>query len=195
MELGEALQVSREVAEVLERLGVPYLVGGSLASSLHGIPRSTQDADLVAALKERHVRPLVVALAGAFYVDEERARDAVRRRASFNIIHLATMLKVDLFVLSDDPLARQEMARRQLFELIPGGPSIPVATAEDTVLQKLHWYRLGGEDSDRQWTDLLGVLKVQRGRLDLAYLQHGAAHLRVADLLERAMTEAGIAPA
>jgi hypothetical protein len=195
VELAEALQVSREVAGALERLGVPYLLGGSLASSLHGIPRSTQDADLVAALEERHVAPLVEALSGAFYVDEERARSAVRRRASFNVIHLATLLKVDLFVLSDDLLARQEMARRQMFELTPGGPTVPVATAEDTVLQKLRWYRLGGSVSDRQWSDLLGVLKVQRGRLDLGYLRHGASHLEVADLLDRALDEAGIAPA
>jgi hypothetical protein len=195
LDFSETLQVSREVTEVLERLGVPYLLAGSLASSVHGIPRSTQDADLVAALEDRHVGPLVAALAGAFYIDEERARDAVRRRASFNVIHLGTMLKVDLFVLTDDPLARQEMARRQLFELIPGSSALPVATAEDTVLQKLHWYRRGGGVSDRQWTDILGVLKVQRGRLDLAYLQQGATHLEVEDLLDRVLVEAGIAPA
>lgn len=195
MELAGALQVAREVAEIFERLGVPYLVGGSLASSLHGIPRSTQDADLVVALKEQHVRPLVEALSGSFYVDEEQGRNAVRRRSSFNVIHLASLLKVDLFVLSDDLLARQEMARRQVFELSPEGPSLPVATAEDTVLQKLRWYRLGGGVSDRQWNDLLGVLKVQRGRLDQDYLRSGALHLEVADLLDRALAEAGFTSA
>ena len=148
----------------------------------------------MAALEEQHVGPLVEALSGAFYVDEQRARDAVRRRVSFNLIHLATLLKVDLFVLRDDLLARQEMARRQMFELTPGGPAVPVATAEDTVLQKLRWYRLGGGISDRQWADLLGVLKVQRGRLDLGYLRHGAIHLEVADLLDRALAESGTAP-
>jgi hypothetical protein len=192
LELSEALQVSREVAEILERLGVPYLLGGSLASSLHGIPRSTQDADLVAALEERHVGPLVEALAGAFYVDEERAFEAVRHRASFNLIHLKTMLKVDLFVLRDEPFSHQEMARRQIYELVPGGATVPVATAEDTILQKLRWYRLGGEVSERQWNDLLGVFKVQKGRLDLDYLSAGASHLEVSDLLGRALAQSGV---
>jgi hypothetical protein len=192
MELAEALRVTLLVARVLDDLKVPYLLGGSLASSLHGIPRSTEDADLVVELRPEHIRPLVAALSPEFYVDEERVASAVRRRASFNIIYLATLIKVDLFVLKDDPLSRQEMERRQHLTLPgPEGWELPVATAEDTVLQKLAWFRLGGDVSERQWDDLLGVLKVKRGRLDQEYLARWAAELEVADLLARALEEAG----
>jgi hypothetical protein len=192
MELADALAVTLAVAGVLEELKVPYLLGGSLASSLHGIPRSTQDADLVADLQAEHVLPLVAALRPSFYVDEERVADAVRRRGSFNAIHLPTMTKVDIFVLKDDPLSRLEMERCQWIQL-PGAEEIqlPVATAEDIILQKLAWFRLGGEVSERQWDDLLGVLKVRKGTLDLPYLERWAAELEVGDLLRRALAESG----
>lgn len=192
MPTSDALRVCREVAEILERLGIPCLVGGSLASSLHGIPRSTDDADLVAELREDHVEPLVAALGSRFYVDADHVREAVRRRSSFNVIELETMFKVDLFVLGDDAAAREELARSQRFELAEGAGEIPVASPEDTVLQKLRWYRLGHEVSDRQWQDALGVLQVQGKRLDRTYLERGAAALRVQDLLERALQEAGL---
>ena len=190
MELAEALAVTLVVARVLEDLKIPYLLGGSLASSLHGIPRSTVDADLVADLHPEHIRPLVEALSPSFYIAEERVTDAVRRRASFNAIHLATATKVDLFVLRDDPLSRSEMERRQSISLsgMEGG-ALSVATAEDIILQKLACFRLGNEVSERQWTDLLGVLKVRRGKLDLAYMERWAAELEVGDLLRRALNE------
>jgi hypothetical protein len=188
MELADTLAVVLTVTRVLEGLAVPYLLGGSLASSLHGIPRSTQDADLVVDLQPEHIHPLVAALASEFYLDADRAADAVRRRASFNVIHLATMTKVDLFVLKHDPLSRQEMERRQFVELpVPAGARLPVATAEDIVLQKLLWFRAGGEVSDRQWLDLLGVLKVKRAELDLAYVERWAAELGLDELLRRAL--------
>ncbi|HYU35195.1 MAG TPA: hypothetical protein VEW48_23835 [Thermoanaerobaculia bacterium] len=192
MPLAEALQVTLEVVRVLETLEIPYLLGGSLTSSLHGIPRTTQDADLVADLQLSHVAPLVERLSGAFYIDDKRARDAIRRRASFNLIHLATMTKVDIFILKDDPLARREMERRQWIALPGGeGASLWVATAEDIVIQKLAWFVLGGEESERQWNDVQGVLKVQRGKLDLEDLRRSAAEAGVEDLLERALSEAG----
>jgi len=187
----EALRTCLDVARVLERLGIPYVVGGSLASSLHGIPRSTNDADLAVELGQEKVRPLVEALEGRYYVDEERARDAVRRQASFNVIELATMFKVDLFVLGAGPLDREELARRQRIELPESGDEVEVASAEDTVLQKLHWFRLGRGLSDRQWQDLLGVLQVQGSRLDRQYLDRGAKLLGVEDLLRRALRGAG----
>lgn len=191
MPANEALRTCLDVARVLERLDIPYVVGGSLASSLHGIPRSTNDADLAVELGQEKVRPLVEALEGRYYVDEERARDAVRRQASFNVIELATMFKVDLFVLGAGPLDREELARRQRIELPESGDEVEVASAEDTVLQKLHWFQIGRGVSDRQWQDLLGVLQVQGSRLDRQYLDRGAGLLGVEDLLRRALREAG----
>lgn len=85
MELAGALQVVRKVADILERLGVPYLVGGSLASSLHGIPRSTQDADLVVALQEQHVRPLVEALSGVLKVQRGRLDQEYLRAGALHL--------------------------------------------------------------------------------------------------------------
>ena len=189
----EALRASLKVIRALEELDVPYLVGGSLASSFHGTPRSTNDADLVADLRRAHVPLLAAALEAEFYLDRGRIRDAVRRRSSFNVIYLETMFKVDIFVLKDDPLAREEMRRRQRVVVDEeSGRAIDVASPEDTVLQKIAWYRLGGSASQRQWDDILGVLKVQRHDLDREYLERWAVHLEVQDLLRQALEDAGI---
>ena len=190
----EAFKVVLEVARILEELGVPYAVGGSLASSLWGIPRSTQDADLVADLRSQHVQSFVAGVEGAFYVSPERVHHAVGRRSSFNLIHLKTGLKVDVFLFKGDLQSLQEMSRRRIFPLT-SGDRLPVASPEDIVLQKLRWYRLGSGISDRQWNDILGVLKVQRRSLDLPYLKEWAERIEVEDLLEKALQDAGIDPA
>ncbi|HEV8581271.1 MAG TPA: hypothetical protein VGX68_19575 [Thermoanaerobaculia bacterium] len=191
----EALTVILEVARALEDLQVPYAVGGSLASSLHGIPRSTQDGDLVADLRAEHVQPFLAAVADTFYVSPERVLQAVQRRSSFNLVHLKTMIKVDLFVLKAEPLSLQEMARRQVLS-VPGEPgtTLHVASAEDTILQKLLLYEKGGRVSDRQWNDILGVLKVQRAELDFDYLKEWADRAGVDDLLRQAYEDAGVNP-
>jgi len=189
----EALKVILAVVRVLEDLQVPYAVGGSLASSMHGIPRSTQDGDLVADLRVEHIQPFVAAIAQTFYVSPERVLQAVQRRSSFNVVHLKTAIKVDIFVLSREPLSLQEMARRQVLPF-PGEPgtTIHVASAEDTVLQKLLWYRKGNMVSERQWNDILGVLKVQGPRLDFDYLKEWADRIGVDDLLRQACDDAGV---
>ena len=191
MARSEELQVTLRVADILDRLGVPYLVGGSVASSLLGVPRATLDVDLVADLRGAHVRPFVVALGDDFYWDEDAIAEAVRRRASCNVVYLPFMLKVDVFMLKFDALSASEMARKSMFAL-PGEPpaSLAVASPEDIVLQKLHWYRLGSGISERQWSDVLGVLKVQKGRLDDEYLRRWATWLGVEDLLVLAEDEA-----
>ncbi len=176
------------VLEVLRALDVRHYVGGSIASSAHGVPRASIDADVVAELGPRHVAPLAAALREAYYVSEERVRDAVSRRGSFNVIHLETMVKVDVFVSRDRPFDRRAFDRAR--PATPaGGSEIPVSSAEDTILAKLEWFRRGGEVSERQWGDVLGVLRAATA-LDQAHLQKGAAELGVADLLARALTEA-----
>ncbi len=192
MPVADALQATLVVADLLERMRVPYLGGGSLASSLHGIPRATQDADVVADLRPGHVDALVAALSEGWYVDRDMILDAVRRRACFNVIHLATMFKVDVFVLSGDPAQQREMRRRIRVTIGDDpGREIFVASPEDIVLMKLDWYRLGGGVSDRQWGDVLGVLEVQGPSLDMAYLRESASDMGLGDLLERAFREAG----
>lgn len=189
----EILDVTIFVAGVFDRLGIAYLVGGSLASSLHGIPRATQDADVVAAIQPGDVRDLVAALQETFYLDEDTIRRAVRERSSFNIVHLETLLKVDVFVARQDNVSEQQMQRRQTFTIDPEARrELVVASPEDVVAQKLYWYRLGDEVSERQWSDAVGVLKVRSGRLDMDYLRRTARLLGVGDLLARACQMAGL---
>ncbi|MGB9300666.1 MAG: hypothetical protein WCD51_08750 [Anaerolineae bacterium] len=188
--LPEQIAVTTIVAEALEALGVLYAIGGSFASALHGVMRATMDADLVADMRQEHVAPFVEALGETFYADAEMMREAIGQHKSFNLIHLDTMFKVDVFVARPRDFDRAQLARRQL-HLLAEDPErrAYVASAEDTVLAKLEWYWLGGQASDRQWRDVLGVLKVQGQRLDLAYMRHMAAGLGVQDLLERALEE------
>ena len=189
----EPIAVTLLVIDALDALGVPYLIGGSLASAVHGVLRATMDTDLVADLRLEHAEPLARALGGAFYVGVESIREAVLHESSFNVIHLETMFKVDVFIVKKRPFHRSQMKRR-IAQVIATDPerTAYVATAEDTILAKLEWYRMGGGVSERQWRDVLGVMKVQADRLDLAYLRQWAAQLNVSDLLERALTEAGI---
>ena len=180
------------IVEALEQLGVNYHIGGSVASSVHGIVRATIDADLVAELRQEHVRPLVKRLEADYYIDEDAVKDAVRRRSSFNAIHLETMLKVDVFIPKSRLFDQEELRRVRLQPLVENTRPFYVASPEGTILNKLEWYRMGSEVSDRQWNDILGVLKVQGTNLDMAYLQRWAAALNVADLLERALVDSGL---
>lgn len=178
------------VVQVFEDLGLAYYVGGSVASSTHGVPRASIDADVVVDLDPAHVGMLVQRLEGAYYIDEGRVRDAVRSRRSFNAIHLETMFKVDVFVSKGRPYDREAMrrARTETLDDLSGTRPYRVASAEDTVLAKLEWFRAGGEVSDRQWGDIVGVLKTGGG-LDGTYLDQWASVLGVADLLARARRE------
>jgi hypothetical protein len=190
--LPEPIAVTLQVVDALEQVGAAYVIGGSLASTIHGVVRTTLDTDIVAELSFPQAQPFADLLAGTFYLDIDTIRHAIRQHSSFNVIHLVTMFKVDLFISKGRPFDRQQLARRQRWIADPdSGRTIYVATPEDTVLTKLAWYRLGGEMSDRQWRDILGVLAVQGDRLDHAYMRQWAATLDVSDLLERALGEFG----
>jgi hypothetical protein len=175
------------VLEALRQLGVRHFVGGSIASSVHGIPRASIDADVVAELFPVHAAPLAASLREAYYVPEARLVDAITRRESFNVIHLDAMVKIDVFVSRGRPFDDRALERARPAPL-EGGGAILVSSPEDTVLAKLEWFRRGGETSERQWTDITGLLGVSAS-LDRTYLTVSADELNVADLLRRALRD------
>jgi len=189
---GDSTQVTLFVTQTLERLGIPYAVSGSLASSVHGVMRSTLDVDIVADMHLEHIQPMVAALSKDFYADDEMIRDAIEHQSSFNLIHYETAFKVDIFIRKSRAFDQMQLERRRM-SVITTDPeqSVYITSPEDVILSKLEWYRMGGEVSDRQWRDILGVLKTRSGELDLDYLHKWAKELKVSDLLERALKQAG----
>ena len=175
-----------------DRLGVVWYVGGSVASTVHGQFRATNDVDVVAELRTEHAREIGSVLGADHYVDEESIVDACQRRSSFNLVHFGTGLKIDVFVVPDSEYAAEARERRVRAPVGDARSTRPiwVASAEDTVLAKLDWYRRGAEVSERQWRDVQGVLRLSRATLDLAYLHQWASVLDVADLLTRALADA-----
>ena len=179
------------LARILERLGVRYCIGGSVASSVYGEIRTTLDVDVVADLGPEHIDSLVAAVESEFHVVDEAIHRAVRERSSFNLIHEETLVKADVYISPDDPMHREQLARSRRVALrSEPGSEVELASPEDVVIHKLRWYEMGARVSDRQWRDVLGVLKVQGERLDLAYLKRSAATLGLSDLLARARSEA-----
>ncbi len=182
------------VADVLDAAGIRYAVGGSVASSRFGEPRATLDLDVVVELTYGAIPGLVAALTPAFWVDRDAMRSAYQHGTAFQAVHVEWMAKVDFFVAGDDPLGRAQLDRRTALTL-PGarGPKeVWFVSAEDIVLQKLRWFRASADVLERQLRDVGGVLRVQGARLDLRYLRTAAPRLGVADLLERALLQAGL---
>lgn len=183
----DLLSAFQAVKATFDDLHIRYFIGGSVASSFHGAMRSTMDIDIVAEISPEHIRPILAAVGSEFYASEPAMRDAIQRRASFNLIHLATSFKVDVFVSRGRRFDELSFARSTISHLgtEEHGIDVPIASVEDILLAKLEWYRAGNEASERQWNDVTRLVKLNRDNLDWSYLELMAQELMVMDLLGR----------
>jgi hypothetical protein len=182
------------IIAVFEESRIPYYIGGSLASSVYGIARATIDVDLVARIEIHHIEFLKNRLQAEYYIDEVLISEAVTYRSSFNLIHLPTSIKIDIFIPSDELYARTAMDRRRADTLseAQASPEFFFCSTEDVILYKLQWYESGGRVSERQWLDVLGVIKVQADSLDKEYLKHWSKQLGISELVQEAFQDAGV---
>jgi hypothetical protein len=188
----QEIMVLADFVSILEQLGIAYTVGGSLASSVYGAVRFTQDADLTVEPFENNAQKLLQLLKPGYYVSKDAVSNALRQRSSFNVIHFETAFKIDVFVRKDTAFEKQLLTRRKLLKLSDSlEKSFSIVSPEDIILLKMLWYRDSNCSSERQWADVIGVLKVQAGKLDLRYLKEWAGILGVSELLEKALSEAG----
>jgi hypothetical protein len=170
----------RRLADALERAHVPFMIAGSFASTAHGLPRTTQDLDIVIDPADT---PALEALLGelpadAYYVDADASREALRRRSMFNVVDLASGWKIDFIIRKNRPFSREEFARRRAMTLL--GVPAHVASPEDTIIAKLEWSQMSG-GSERQRRDIAGVLATMGSELDRAYIAHWVLDLGLED--------------
>ena len=189
----DPIGIALRVAAAVESAGGRYFVGGSVATSLHGDPRSTNDIDFIVSLPLGRVDAFIAALGVDFELDRDMLRDALRQARCANGFYLPVLTKIDIFGLGADPFDEAEFARRAAVVVGSAGETLVVKSPEDSVLRKLLWYRDGGEVSDRQWRDIVSVLRVNVGRLDLRYLLEWAERLQCRELYAKAQaaTEPG----
>lgn len=192
MNTPEIIQAITPLVDVFERFSIPYYIGGSVASSIHGKRRATQDVDIVVAIQQHHVQTLVKLLENEYYIDGAMIKDAIRHQSSFNLLHNDTGVKIDVFVLKTNAFAQHELSRAREEVIEPGTRPFYFATPEDIILHKLSWWKIGGGTSTRQWNDIVEVIRHQAGILDISYLRQSAPHVGVIDILEQALTNAGI---
>jgi hypothetical protein len=188
---GEQSEVIRAAVAVLNEMAIAYAIGGSIASSTYGTPRFTHDADITVEPFPGKEAEFAGHFGPEYYLSLPAIEQSNRNRTTFNLLHLATGFKIDFFVRKGHPFAEAVMNRRRLEALVElGGQELFLVSPEDIVLLKLEWYQLGGGMSDRQWSDILGVLRARHDTLDRGYLERSAISLGVAGLLERAILEA-----
>ncbi len=190
--IGNPIELALLIGGILESLDIMYFVGGSVASSLWGEPRGTLDLDIVADLKLEDIDNFIKKVEALFYVSETAVKQAIINQSSFNLIHFYTSEKIDVFIPNQNPLIQREMERKRLEKVTTNNDYLYLATPEDMILQKLIWYREGKEISERQWRDIVGILKVQSRDLDFNYLKDWGEKENLIDLLKKALTQSGI---
>ncbi len=189
----DALWLAEQITGILERLGITYYIGGFVASSLQGEMRYTEDLDLVIDIQPQQKQALITAMAGDYYISDVAVEEAIEGKiSSFNVIHLETTEKADIFVMREDSFSQKQMSSRQLYETGNNTFSLYICTPEDSILQRLLWYRITAGESQKQWRDILGVLKLQGEKLDFSDLWHWGENLGVLADLDQAFIEAGL---
>ncbi len=190
MDSPQELKTIRKLTDLLDQLNIVYAIGGSIASSIYGVVRFTQDADITVSPFPSVADELYEILKDGFYISKQAMYQALESRGSFNVIHFETSFKIDIFVQADDDFEKQLLARSRKIDL---GDLLDKALSfispEDIILLKLKWYSQGGSSSERQWSDILGILAVQNKNLDFKYLKQWAVKLRLSDLLQKAMAQ------
>lgn len=178
------------VIAAFESVGIPHCIGGSVASSFHGAARSTMDVDLLCEITVDVIPQFLNCFDHNFYVSESAVREAVQRKSCFNLIHLPTSFKIDIFVSEGRPFDQIRMQRATQEELGTGNTlSVTMTSAEDSVISKLEWYRKGNETSERQWDDVSRLVRLLGDSADVAYLKEAAESVGVHDLLSRLLSE------
>ncbi|MBN1695778.1 hypothetical protein JW879_10350 [candidate division WOR-3 bacterium] len=175
-------------------LKISYYIGGSLASSVYGMPRATLDADIVADITSNQIKTLKSKLEKEYYIDENTIKDAIRNNSSFNLIHFKTSVKIDIFVYKNDAYQQNAIERRVEDTLVEDDRSSKFcfASPEDIIINKLNWYKIGNGVSERQWRDIIGVIKIQGNSLDKKYLKEWAIKLNLIELLKKAFIDAEV---
>ena len=189
----EVVQALTPVIDTLEQLSIPYCIGGSVASSVFGQERRTNDVDLIAGIEAHHVVAFTQQLQTDYYLEPTAIQRAIQAHSSFNVIYTLTMYKVDIFPWKPGPFAQQQQLRARSASLEPGGRQFLIASPEDSVLAKINWWKIGGKQSTRQWNDIIGILQRQSS-IDSTYLRQAAPLLGVSTEVEEALRAAGIIP-
>ena len=186
----EEIAILQTLIDTLDKLNIAYAIGGSMASSVYGAVRFTQDADITVEPFSAVADKLYRTVKKDFYISKNAMNYAVQNHTSFNVIHLTTAFKIDIFVMANDEFRKQIFSRRKKLPLGESSEKpLSFVSPEDIVLLKLDWYKKTDCSSERQWSDILGVLSVRGSEIDIEYLKSWAGKLGVDKLLEKAVSD------